>query len=981
MHIETHAGILELRAALRDLVAISTIPAAWVGREPPAIAAGLADVLLESLGLDFAFVRLCDPNGGSEVEVTRGNGWSGFPKWLSDHFVKGAFSCKEIVPDIGRGAQPCRGVVIPIGVNAEAGLAAAACGRADFPNEIDQLLLSVAANHAAAAFQDARLRNELDAKAAELRQARDNLEMKVAERTADLRRSEAYLAEAQRVSHTGSFGWSVSSGQIYWSDETFRILEWDQAHKPTVEFVLQRTHPEDRAFVEETLDCVARDRKAFDFEHRLLMPDGSVKFVRFVGHPSMDVESGSFDFVGAVTDITQSKRAEESLRRSEKELREVIETIPAMAFTRLPDGSGTFVNRRWTEYSGLSLEQTLGSHWQATIHPEDTDTHLNKWRASLSSGQPFENEVRHRSANGEYRWFLVRAVPLRDEHGNVLKWYGILTDIEDRKRAEAFLTGEKRILEMVAKGDSLPQILDSLCLFVEEQASRVLASILLVDGNRLRHGGAPSLPKAYTNAIDGGVIGPSVGSCGTAAYRGEQVIVEDIATDPLWADYREAALPHSLRACWSTPVFSSQGKVIATFAMYYREPRSPSPRDQETIEQITYLAGVAIERKLTQEVLRRSEAYLAEAQRMTHTGSWAWNVRTDALFWSEELLRIYDYDPEKMTASWDFFERVHPEDRPEIERRKKMESTQKEWAVSEIDFRIVLPDGTIKHLHSIAHPVMDESGEITEVVGTVMDVTERKRAEEERERLRQLEADLAHVNRVSMLGELAASLSHELKQPIAAAITNADTCLRWLRCDQPDIERASKAVTRIVRDGKRAAEIIDRLRSFYKQGAPAERELVDVNEVIREMLVLLRSEANRYSIPMRTDLAADLPRVSADRVPLQQVFLNLMLNGIEAMKDSGGELTIKSQLGNDGQLLISMSDNGVGLPSEKADQIFNAFFTTKPQGSGMGLAISRSIVESHGGRLWATANAGGGATFHFTLPTAAEVVKECATGT
>jgi len=1254
MHIETHAGIPELRAALRDLVAISTIPAAWVGREPPAIAAGLADVLLGSLGLDFAFVRLCDPNGGSEVEATRGNGWSGFPKWLSDHFVQGAFSCKEIVPDIGRGARPCRGVVIPIGVNAEAGLAAAACGRADFPNEIDQLLLSVAANHAAAAFQNARLCNELDAKAAELRQARDNLEMKVAERTADLRQSEAYLAEAQRVSHTGSFGWSVSSRQIYWSDETVRILEWDQAHKPTVEFVLQRTHPEDRAFVKETLDDVARDRKAFDFEHRLLMPDGSVKFVRVVGHPSTDVESGSFDFVGAVTDITQSKRAEESLRWSEKELREVIETIPAMAFTRLPDGSGTFVNRRWTEYSGLSLEQTLGLHWQATIHPEDTDTHLNKWRASLSSGQPFENEARHRSANGEYRWFLVRAVPLRDEHGNVLKWYGILTDIEDRKRAEAFLTGEKRILEMVAKGDSLPQILDSLCLFVEEQASGVLASILLLDGNRLRHGGAPSLPKAYTDAIDGAVIGPSAGSCGTAAYRGEQAIVEDIATDPLWTDYRDLALPHSLRACWSTPVFSSQGKVMATFAMYYREPRSPSPRDQETIEQITYLAGVAIERKLTQDALRRGEAYLAEAQRLTHTGSWAykaggregywseetfrifqydrtttptvelilqrvhredaafvrqtierasqdgkdfdfehrlrmpdgsvkylrvvgrpsvgrpskdesgslelvgavvdvsdrkraeerlrrseadlleaqrlsqtgswkldvssgtvtvspqvlrifgvkpdeetstpefwlsrnhpedqkrirelferstiqktdydaeyrivvpdgaikhlhavghpvlnesgdlvefvgtvmdvteqvqtraalekalqeikqrnealrrseatlaeaqrmthtgswvWNVRTDALFWSQEVFRIYGYDLE-MTPTWDFlFERVHPEDRPEIEGRKKMESTQKEWTDSESDFRIVLSDGTIKHLHTIAHPVMDKSGEITEVVGTVMDVTERKRAEEERERLRQLEADLAHVNRVSVLGELAASLSHELKQPIAAAITNAGTCLRWLKRDQPDIERASNAATRIVGDGKRAAEIINRLRSFYKQGAPAERELVDVNEVIREMLVLLRSEANRYSIPMRTDLAADLPSVSADRVPLQQVFLNLMLNAIEAMKDSGGQLTIKSQLGNDGQLLISMSDNGVGLPSEKADQIFNAFFTTKPQGSGMGLAISRSIVESHGGRLWATANSGGGATFHFTLPTAAEVVKECATGT
>jgi signal transduction histidine kinase len=234
--------------------------------------------------------------------------------------------------------------------------------------------------------------------------------------------------------------------------------------------------------------------------------------------------------------------------------------------------------------------------------------------------------------------------------------------------------------------------------------------------------------------------------------------------------------------------------------------------------------------------------------------------------------------------------------------------------------------------------------------------------------LHQAQTDLEDINRVSMMGEFAASLSHELKQPIAAAITNADTCLRWLKRDQPDAEEASEAVTRIVEAGNRAAEIINRLRSFYKKGGPAERELVDVNEVIREMIVLLRSEADRYPIPMRTDLAPDLPRVPADRVQLQQVFLNLMRNGIEAMKDSGGELTIKSVLGNDGQLRISVSDTGVGLPVEKADQIFDTFFTTKPQGSGMGLAISRSIVESHGGRLWAAANSPCGANFSFTLP-------------
>ena len=237
-------------------------------------------------------------------------------------------------------------------------------------------------------------------------------------------------------------------------------------------------------------------------------------------------------------------------------------------------------------------------------------------------------------------------------------------------------------------------------------------------------------------------------------------------------------------------------------------------------------------------------------------------------------------------------------------------------------------------------------------------------AEEERERLR---ADLAHVNRVNMLGELAASVSHELKQPIAAAMTNAKTCIRWLKRDQPDVDEALQATSRIMKDGSRATEIIDRLRSLYKK-SPPQRELVDVDEIVREMLVLLRGEANRYSISMRPELAPDLPKITADRVQLQQVLMNLMLNGIEAMKDSGGELTIKSERGENGELLMSISDSGVGLPPEKAGEIFDAFFTTKPQGSGMGLTISRSIIESHGGRLWAGANADRGVTFYFTLP-------------
>jgi PAS domain S-box-containing protein len=276
-------------------------------------------------------------------------------------------------------------------------------------------------------------------------------------------------------------------------------------------------------------------------------------------------------------------------------------------------------------------------------------------------------------------------------------------------------------------------------------------------------------------------------------------------------------------------------------------------------------------------------------------------------------------------------------------------------------------------------PQRNKRGKIVKWFGTLADIEDRKRAEQEREKLRQLEADLAHTNRVSTLGEMAASLAHEIKQPIAAAITSANSCMEWLEHEPPNLDRARAAAARIDKYGNRAAEIIDRIRSFYKK-SPPRRELVDVNGIIEEILTLLKCEANRYSVAMRTELAAELPKIMTDRVQLQQVFMNLMVNAVEAMKDSGGELTVKSQL-QDGQLQFSVSDTGMGLPKEKIELIFDSFFTTKPQGSGMGLSISRSIVESHGGRLWATANNGRGATFHFTLPTAAETPQVPATGT
>jgi PAS domain S-box-containing protein len=674
MPMGPEADVLRLRRALRDLVALSTVPAAWVGREPPAITAGLADVLVNSLHLDFAFVRLCDPNGGAAVEIARGSAWQAFPEWLQYHLaVNGRLSRSEIVHDIGRGAQQCRGIVIPVGVNAEGGLVAAACNYTDFPTEIDQLLLSVAANHAATAFRTARAEEAIRESEQQLRKARDELETKVAERTAELQRSEAYLAEAQRLSHTGSFGWDVSSGKLYWSEETFRIFECDRADRPTVEFVLQRTHPDDRACVQQTIDRAAQEGKGFDFEHRLLMPDGSVKYVHVVGHASKEDESGTLEFVGAITDITERKHAEE--------------------------------------------------------------------------------------------------------------------------------------------------------------------------------------------------------------------------------------------------------------------------------------------------ILRRSEAYLSEAQRLSHTGSWA---SVPAIgkhtYWSEEIFRITGFDPAGGPPRFEEFEqRIHPDDRART--KEHFRTAIREKVDFDHGYRIVHPGGEIREIHVIGHPVFGAPGDLVEFVGTLMDVTERRRAEEERQAL-------AHANRITTMGQLTASIAHEVNQPIAAVVTNAQAALRWLNMQPPDPEEVRQALDRIVKAGRRAGDVISRMRALVRK-APPRKDQLDINDTIREVIALTRTELHRSGISLQTQLADGLPLVPGDRIQLQQVMLNLILNAVEAMSGSAEgsrELLISTEADGANGVRIAVRDWGPGLKPESLDRLFDAFYTTKPDGMGMGLSICRSIIEAHGGRLWATRNQPQGAVFQFTLP-------------
>ena len=645
---------------------------------------------------------------------------------------------------------------------------------------------------------------------------------------------------------------------------------------------------------------------------------------------------GVFLFLAVLTGVFRLRlghleRQRDALRKSEKELRDVIDTIPAIVWSTLPDGSNTYVNKRFVEYSGLSAEQTAGPGWQALVHPDDLERHAGKWKEAVATGKPHESEVRSRRSDGQYRWQLDRGAPLRDEGGNIVRWYGVTTDIEDRKRAEEALQQSQVYL---AEGQRLAHMgswaFNPSGFF--EYWSQELFTIYGLDPQK----GAPTLEQylAAVHPQDRDFMANTIKRM-HAEHSGCDVKKRIVRPDGELRYVR----------CVGIPVV--EGEVLKGFL--------------GTAMDIT-------EQELLTQELERQQAHLTEAQKLTHTGSWAWRLPNRAVDLSEECCRIYGFDPaEGAPTLEDYSERVHPEDR--LKWKGAVERAILEKADYDHEFRILLSNGIVKWIHAVGHPILSDTGDLEQFVGSSTDITELRRAEQEREKLRQIEADLAHINRVSTLGEMAATLAHEIKQPIAAAITSANSCIEWLAHKPPNLDRARVAATRIDKYGNRAAEIIDRIRSFYRK-SPPQREAVDVNGIVQEMLTLLKGEATRHSVAMRTELAAELPKITADRVQLQQVFMNLMVNGIEAMKESGGELTVKSEL-REGQLQCSVSDTGMGLPKEKEkmEQIFSAFYTTKLQGSGMGLAISRSIVESHGGRLWATANDGRGATFHFTLPT------------
>lgn len=653
----------------------------------------------------------------------------------------------------------------------------------------------------------------------------------------------------------------------------------------------------------------------------------------------------------------------------EDRYRLIVDGLPAVVTLMTAEGRLYHANRYMLEYLGVADNDEMKTRLDGqAFHSEDRPKVLEKWWRSVNTGQPYDHEARLRRADGVYRWFHIQGFPLRNADGEIVLWYLLQTDVEDRKQTEALLEGEKRLLELVAGGQPMSDVLESLCRLVEATATGCVCTVILVDPecSYLQQVIAPSLPASFNNAILGRQVRVDAGPCAMAACLNEQVISQDILTETRWNElgWRGLALAHGLRACWSTPITSANGKVLGTFALQYGEPGAPLPFHQELIGQFIDLARIAIERVRHDAELRRSEALLAEAQQLSSTGSFSWRVSTDIVVFSEQTYRTYGLDPALPVTLAQIASRIHPEDHHLFD--EIVDIARNVGADLDYQYRLRMPDSSIKHLHLFAHATRDDEDQM-EYIGAIQDITQRKLGEDSLSKAR---SDLAHVSRVSSLGVLTASIAHEVNQPLSGIITNANTCLRMLAADPPNIEGALETARRTIRDGHRASDVIAKLRAAFSR-KPSHIEAVDLNEAARGVIALSLSDIQRSGIALHTSLSRKLPPVAGGRVQIQQVILNLLLNALDATRHLEGRskiVTIRTRMGQDSFVELEVEDTGVGVDVDNVDKIFDPFFTTKQEGMGIGLSVSRSIIDSYHGHLSAKANSGAGATFTFSLP-------------
>ena len=672
---------------------------------------------------------------------------------------------------------------------------------------------------------------------------------------------------------------------------------------------------------------------SYNVESRHRRADGVYRWYNVLGMPLRDPHGNILRWLHLLIDIDDRKRAEEALRESEREAKLIVDSIPGLVAVFGPDGEVEGLNGQFLAYLGQTREEFANWPTNGTVHPDDLARHIDTLKTSLGCGRPIDFETRLRRFDGVYRWVQIRGDAARDQAGDIVRWYCLMVDVDERKRAEdALRDSESRLAK------------------AEQEVRLMLDSIPVLAWSALPDGSAEYFNQHYFDYV------------GFPHGRSEY-----------W-DLTAAVHPDDLEglaATWGAILASGQsGEFEARLRRFDRLYRwflfRVSPlRDEAGNIVRWYGTNTDIDdRKRAEEALKRSEAFLAEGQHLARMGNFSWHLGTGEIIWSEPLYRIFEFAP-GVTMTLDLIAtRVHPEDLPLIS--GMIERAERGDSDFEYQHRIVMPDGSIKHLHLIAHRSRDRPGQM-EYIGAVLDVTRRRVTEEALGRAR---SELAHVARVSSLGALTASIAHEVNQPLAGIVTNASTCLRMLAADPPNVDGARETARRTIRDGNRAADVMARLRALFGKRA-ATVEPVDLNEATREVIALAAGDLDRGRVVLRTELAHGLRPIGGDRVQLQQVIMNLLRNAADAMNDVHDRprrILVRTDPEIAGHVRLTVEDAGIGFGPDGPERVFEAFYTTKSDGMGIGLLVSRSIIENHNGRLWATPNDGPGATFAFAIP-------------
>jgi PAS domain S-box-containing protein len=757
-----------------------------------------------------------------------------------------------------------------------------------------------------------------------------------------------------------------------WYDYTGTTLEemqgwgWQKVH-----------HPDEVGRVVERIKVAFATGEPWEDTFPLRSKIGEYRWFLSRALPITDAEGRVVRWFGTNTDVTEQRELERALRESRDQLEQaVMDRTAELSRTNeilhsilsdmgdaviVADKDENFLvfNPAAERMFGAGATKTNASEWSHRygLYLPDKVTPFPHEQLPLTRsihGEEVNNVemfVRHEKAPHGI-WTRVTGRPLRDSNGELLGGVIVCLDITQIKEEEFFRAGQSRVLEMIAADAPLADVLTSLVLLMEGQAEGLRCSILLLnrDGKRVRHGAAPNLPEAYVKAVDGAPIGPRNGSCGTAMYTRRPVVVTDVMTDPLWADYRELAQICGLRACWSTPILSAQGDVLGSFAMYREEKRGPQPKETRLTEIATHIAGIAIDRQRQQEILRERDARINLAAESADLAFWVLYPEQGNAWMSDEGRRIYGFDSNLPLTCELILSRVHPDERAAV--KAEYDRACSLHGAFESEHRLLLPYGKIRWVIMRGRCLQDEHGNLLETIGVTLDVSAQKQAALQMQVQRE---EMAHRNRVALMGEMTASFAHELNQPLTAIANNASAARRFLEHGNIDPVLLQELLQDMVADSQRAGEVIRGIRSLVRKETSVQT-LLNLNSVITDTVRLVSSDVlNRESV-VTTELDPHLPEVQAALVQIQQVLLNLIINSLDAVEQlpAAQRRIIISTRSDKGDVAeVSVRDFGAGLPKDHPDKVFDHFFSTKQKGMGMGLAIVRSIVEAHGGTITA----------------------------